>query len=821
MADIKDLKEQVEQRLQEQQATKEFKDVGRVAQTRKEKSAFRLINSKMLVDLEDDSVMAYNMVKKDNVWKEIDIQQEKERGVSAGAVFMKVKIREAVPTRPKDEKVTRAMYVLFLETLQNDLLGCFTYQQVIEYLEKLRTGDTQENIITRFVDGRYDKEGEDYRQEVFAKLAISNPRLWREIQRPYRVTQRLIKEIFGARLQNMLFRASDAAAVIWSEAKDKEPISEDESKEQIARLQLVKENSRTTTLERLKEYKEADDKKLKSLMLGWTNASRVYGTNYEGFRQFGINYYEKELTTKAESFDKRIAASKPRGNDWSWTEKPEKEGLEDEVKKPKEEAINTKEPLSYIKRTGGYKIETLSPREIVDKFGFSAVNYGVYVDDRWSKEHTKHFLGAMSDMGQMLNLDIKKTNQLGKLSIAFGAKGRKGAMATYFPQTKDINLTKSNGDGSVAHEWGHYFDNVIVELDQKKATNQFASDGYSPDFEIKQLYKELFDFILKGDPLYTPKIPMKFYAKKSTDGDAPSYSVIEKDSYGYQRYVSKKIELKDTIEATLEGIEGLAVVDQNRYNTQLRVFGFIINHFGLEHYEIPMQLKTSYFYHKSAFKFFKYCFETEKGMVLGAASRTKYWTSNVELWARAWETMVLKKLLDKGRVSNYLVDGIPLEDIILEGYNRPYPAGKELDYIETLMDKIIIAFKKKFEVGDFIAPSQFIENEYIEFKKGDVGETNKGMVIEVSNEGKEVQFVDDGKVVEEVKEPIEEPTPDPIEETTEGIEEPTEIEEVVTETVTEEPTKEEIQETIDALQILADDGNEAAIETIEALKLLL
>jgi hypothetical protein len=75
MANIQDLKEQVEKRLQEQQSSKEFKDVGRVAQTRKEKSAFRLINSKMLVDLEDDAVMAYNMVKKENVWKEIDIQQ--------------------------------------------------------------------------------------------------------------------------------------------------------------------------------------------------------------------------------------------------------------------------------------------------------------------------------------------------------------------------------------------------------------------------------------------------------------------------------------------------------------------------------------------------------------------------------------------------------------------------------------------------------------------------------------------------------------------------------------------------------------------------
>ena len=165
--------------------------------------------------------------------------------------------------------------------------------------------------------------------------------------------------------------------------------------------------------------------------------------------------------------------------------------------------------------------------------------------------------------------------------------------------------------------------------------------------------------------------------------------------------------------------------------------------------------------------------------------------------------------MDKNRVSNYLVDGIPMEDIILEGYNRPYPTGKELEFIETIIDKIVVAFKKKFAVGDFIPPSQVVENEYIEFKKGDTGETAKGMIVEVASGEKDIKFVEEQKVVMEVEKPTEEPEEQP------------KIEEVVTETVTEEPTKEEIQETIDALQILADDGNEAAIETIEALKLLL
>ena len=126
----------------------------------------------------------------------------------------------------------------------------------------------------------------------------------------------------------------------------------------------------------IQEYKNADDKGLKSLLLQWKNP-HYYQNRLEEFRQFGINYYEKSKASRNEVRNNRLKLAQPRDNDWSWIEKPEKDGIKDEVKKPKEEAINTKEPLSYIKRTGGYKIEILSPQEIVDKFGFSAVRFDV------------------------------------------------------------------------------------------------------------------------------------------------------------------------------------------------------------------------------------------------------------------------------------------------------------------------------------------------------------------------------------------------------------------------------------------------------------
>jgi hypothetical protein len=833
MADLNQIKEQVEQRLQEKQSNREFKDIGRVAQTKKEKAAFRLINSKVLTDLEDDAVMAYNMVKKDNVWSPIDVKAQKDNGVTSGAAFLKVKIREAVPTRPKDEKGMRKSYVLFLESLQNKLDACFNVEDIRNMVEYYRSLPMNE-VIATFFNPDYATADQDTKKAIEDALKQNRNLRMAFMYQSSSLVKKIINELMSSRFENILFRTSDAAAIIWSEALDKEPISEEKSKEIIDALKEREMNAVESFQKKVARYKEMDRKQLLLTMeTSWRISpynQSIYKADIEKFRDFLIQYSEDELRRSRMSIATKQLSAAPKPNNWDWFEKSEtKDDTKKETAAPKEQAINTKAPLFYIKRTGGYKIPEITPAEVVNKFGFAAVNYGQYVDDKWSKEHTKHFLAAISDMAEMINIDIKKANQLGKLKIAFGAKGRKGHAAAYFPQTKDINLTKSNGDGSVAHEWGHYFDNVIVELDQQRATNQFASEGYSPDSELKTLFKELFSFIYKGNNLYTPRVPMKFMAVESTE--VPDYSYYDAEN---RRYVSKVVEIKETIEQTINEIDfyDFAEVDEAKLPRQVKIFGYIIKQFGLESYDVPMRLKTSYLYHKTAYSYFQYVYldpkSTYKKYIIGGVRRTKYWTSAVELFARAWETWILKKLFDADRVSNYLVADIPMEDIIAEGYQRPYPAGKELEYIGTFMEKIVEVAKRKYGIGDFVPPSEIREDQYIDYK-GNSGETGLGMVVDKKKGGeKVVDFVKNDEVIAQVVEPsvdemetkleeqkailpiAQEPTPPVV------IPEPEDI----NPEPEPEATREEILETIAALEILAETGDKDAEDTLEALKLL-
>lgn len=795
LTEIDRLKEKVEERLIEQQKSKEFKDVGRVAQTKKEKSAYRLISSSVLSDLEQDPIMAYNMVKKDNVWQPIDVNLEKEMGVSSGAAFLKVKIREALPARPKDKAKEREAYVHFIESLVSELSKCYSVndiEKLREYYQKM----SADEIISTFIEPNLFKENEELREQ--AKLRVkSDPRYRKMFLYSYGLAAKVAKEVFGAKFANLLFRGSDAANSIWSEAKGFEAISKNESELLIEELVKRKNNFVAANKEKIEQHKYMTSQELRIAMdRDWKlhpDSKKLYKQDIEKFRTWVLEYYERRIKNEISRYDDKLKAVEPKDNDWSWFEQPK--GKSESVKE-KAASINTKEPLAYIKRTGGYKIPEITSKFIVDAFGFSAVNYGVYVDDVWSKEHTKHFLGAMCDLAEMINVDIKQMNQLGKLGIAFGAKGRKGHLATYFSQTKDINLTKGNGDGSVAHEWGHYLDNVIVDLDKKKSTTLFATQGHSPNYDLALLFKEFSDFCKKGNDQVTPKVPMTFLAKKFDT--APSYF-----RYVNNNWKSEPIVILDTIEETLAQYSDLMKVDyQDKiYSTQRKVFGYIINAFDLDSYEIPLKISTSYFYHKSAYNYFKYCGTNENGRdAIVVKGRTQYWTSEVELFARAWETVILKKLMDKNRESNYLVADIPMEDVIAETYFVPYPQGKELDYIENIIDRIIVRVKMVFGIGSFVPVSDIREDQYLDLSTDKTkGKVDSGMVIEkITPQEEEIVFIEKDKTVEVVEKEIEAPQTEQKEEDIDAVIDGLEV---LLETM-QGAERKELEEVIEGLKLL-------------------
>lgn len=95
-----------------------------------------------------------------------------------------------------------------------------------------------------------------------------------------------------------------------------------------------------------------------------------------------------------------------------------------------------------------------------------AAQWGETVSDKERKEHLKNACESLHDLREILDVDDEVISFNGKLGIAFGARGKGKAMAHYEPKHNVINLTRKNGIGALAHEWGHALEKNLYNKEQ-------------------------------------------------------------------------------------------------------------------------------------------------------------------------------------------------------------------------------------------------------------------------------------------------------------------------------------------------------------------
>lgn len=120
----------------------------------------------------------------------------------------------------------------------------------------------------------------------------------------------------------------------------------------------------------------------------------------------------------------------------------------------------------YERYRPGFRFKFKTPAQIAKENNIPAFEFG-----RWTTQNDRFdFLAAadvsFSDMARVTGI---KPVGLGKIGIAYGARGKGGsALAHFEPGSFMINLTKTRGMGSYAHEYGHALDYLfggMVELD--------------------------------------------------------------------------------------------------------------------------------------------------------------------------------------------------------------------------------------------------------------------------------------------------------------------------------------------------------------------
>lgn len=124
--------------------------------------------------------------------------------------------------------------------------------------------------------------------------------------------------------------------------------------------------------------------------------------------------------------------------------------------------------LEDVVREGGDDVRRgwhMRGAEMGKAYGLRGGEYGNWLSDEERQASLDMAYDAFHDLAVALGVTDESIGMGGRLAIAFGARGRGGsAMAHYEPDRDVINLTKTRGAGSLAHEWAHSLDDIAAEV---------------------------------------------------------------------------------------------------------------------------------------------------------------------------------------------------------------------------------------------------------------------------------------------------------------------------------------------------------------------
>lgn len=720
----KTIEERVEKRLREKQAQKEFKDSeGRVGGSRKEDAAFKIITSGNLKELEKDRVNAHKQVTKDKVFQKYDVEKMQEAGYSSGAAYLLVQAREALAAKPPDDADSREFYVWYIEMFRKAFDDTKTTRAVEdtlrklgrgEYIEQLRNNGAEQTAVDKkaaLIFGKgyaMQKQMESVLGARFIKFAtFSSDAALSHLKEAVKFDGMTLENVITmltkkkerhekdiAIMQNRIDLSSQAQ--LSTESRFGEATSRNDV------VRIVQQETKNLKFTRIGESIVLETKPFRkgeelSLEYAIDRAKNLFGR-----LQLALQNYLKEEQEKLNAVLKYLESAQEILPDWSWS------GLKTRQRGQKLDGliINSGKPLDYIRRTGGIAIPDVSVGAIQKNFAFKEVEFGNWVSDSEAREHVRHFLGAVSDLGEAMNVYLPDINRLGGLSIAFGSRGRGGEdapMAHYEPTRKIINLSKKRGDGTIAHEWSHYFDNILAEQGVQKGDPDFATTLtvdkdriFANNFPLVHAAyvawkRSVFDEVprFKRPEKYYPPTFLGFPVKIKYESLVESMSGAYLDVLTRLKPLTEKLSL-DALLLHIQQRESYTMLrhlSPSAVRQNFKIFRWIAGEYG-KSFTIEIETVYKNFYYNSL------CMDSP------------YWAEAEEMFARGFETYIYEKLLRQGRFNNYLVDDRQLRANV-------FPQGTEREELVGLYDAIVKAAKAQFGLGDFRAWSDVRVDETI------------------------------------------------------------------------------------------------------------
>jgi|GEM_PF-1975295 len=192
------------------------------------------------------------------------------------------------------------------------------------------------------------------------------------------------------------------------------------------------------------------------------------------------------------------------------------------------------------------KGKDISPAQFGETFGFRGVEFGNWVGKTQERQEAlNQAYDALMDLADVLGVPPRALSLAGRLGLAFGARGKGGkgsANAHYEPARVVINLTKTKGAGSLAHEWFHALDNYFSRMADGEAGG-FATDGLNATGGVRPEVAQAFRRLTKALDFS----PMLHRSRVADNGKKSEYlaQTIERAARSFENYVMAKLAARE------------------------------------------------------------------------------------------------------------------------------------------------------------------------------------------------------------------------------------------------------------------------------------
>ena len=349
---------------------------------------------------------------------------------------------------------------------------------------------------------------------------------------------------------------------------------------------------------------------------------------------------------------------------------------------------------SDIVHEGDYRIgpkiltegQKIKGEDYLNDFKFKGGEFGNWLNQEDRQNTLNNGYEAFVDLAHALGITADSVSLGEKLNIAFGSRGHGNAAAHYEPLRNVINLTKINGAGCLAHEWGHALDEYICRNGLSDIRNdiirtmQYKVETVTKEIGIKEAVAEAMNdkgalgWLKYSDGYKAMNDEQKVQAEKilenilTASANKDMSSKIMNEVTG----IFGKVQPEDSVVAELDKymretthkhlptlIRDNIVKWCNKVNMSCKID-------SLRGDTFERTVKTDYLEISEAFD--KQYSKCDKG----------YWASGEEMFARAFDCYITDKL---GYKSDYLC-GITYT-------GQPAPDGEEKAKIYEKFDELI------------------------------------------------------------------------------------------------------------------------------------